>query len=74
MTIDELLAAEGAASVDELLERRAVLTVPEAGAVFGVSRSAAFRAIARGELPALRVGRRVVVPVHALRRILDGAA
>lgn len=50
---------------------RAVLTVPEAGRVVGLGRSAAYDAVARGELPTIRFGeRRVVVPVAALRRML----
>ncbi|MCZ7525754.1 MAG: helix-turn-helix domain-containing protein [Acidimicrobiia bacterium] len=47
-----------------------VLPVEEAGRYLGLGRSAAYAAVARGEIPALRIGRRVVVPTAALRRLL----
>jgi excisionase family DNA binding protein len=46
------------------------MTVPEAARVLGIGRDAAYRAAARGELPTLRVGRRILVPVAALERLL----
>lgn len=49
---------------------RPTLTVAEAGRVLGISRCSAYDAAARGELPTLRIGRRLVVPVAALRRLL----
>lgn len=51
--------------------KRATLTVPEAARVLGISRDAAYKAVARGEIPALRVGRRYLVPVGSLERMLD---
>lgn len=42
---------------------RLTITVPEAGAYYGLSRDAAYRAVAAKEIPSLRIGRRVVVPV-----------
>jgi excisionase family DNA binding protein len=47
-----------------------VLTVDEAARVLRVGRSSVYRAIARGDLPSIRVGRSVRVPVHRLREIL----
>ncbi|HEX2029556.1 MAG TPA: helix-turn-helix domain-containing protein [Nitriliruptorales bacterium] len=38
------------------------LTVEEAGELLGLSRSSAYRAAARGEIPTIRLGRRLVVP------------
>jgi excisionase family DNA binding protein len=46
------------------------MTVPEAGAALGLSASAAYRAAERGEIPTLRVGRRLVALVAPLRRQL----
>lgn len=46
------------------------LTVTEAAAVLRVSRSSAYEAIDRGELPAVRIGRRLRVPRYALARML----
>ena len=54
----------------QLRARRATLTVPEAAALCGISVNAAYRAVAVGELPSLRLGRRIVVPTAALMRLL----
>lgn len=50
------------------------LSVVEAGAMLGLSKSATYRAINRGEIPALRFGRRIVVPIASLQRLINQAA
>jgi len=51
------------------------LSVPEAGhRYFGLSRNGSYDAAARGDIPAIRVGRLLRVPVRALERMLDKAA
>jgi hypothetical protein len=52
--------------------QRATCTVPEASAVLGLSPWVGYQAAQRGEIPTLRIGRRLVVPVPALLRMLDG--
>ena len=47
-------------------------TVSEAARRLGVGRSTAYLAAKRGELPTVRLGRRVVVPIAALDRLLSG--
>jgi excisionase family DNA binding protein len=47
------------------------LSVEEAGALLGLSRSAAYRAAQSGELRTLRYGRRLLVPTVPLLRLLD---
>jgi excisionase family DNA binding protein len=49
-----------------------VLTVPEAAALLRVSERTYYAAAARGEVPAIRIGRRLVVPGAALERLLSG--
>jgi excisionase family DNA binding protein len=50
------------------------LSVPEAGKrYFGLSRNGSYDAAARGELPTIRIGRLVRVPVRALEAMLDRA-
>lgn len=50
------------------------LSVPEAGRIyFGLARNAAYAAAARGDLPAIRIGGRLRVPIVALERILEAA-
>jgi excisionase family DNA binding protein len=50
---------------------RLTLTVEEAAATLGVSRASAYEAVRRGEIPAIRIGRRVLVPRAALDRLLS---
>ncbi len=45
-------------------------TLPDAAGVLGVSRDLAYAMARSGELPTIRLGRRVVVPVPGLRRLL----
>ena len=55
---------------DEQDCERVTFTVDEAAARLGIGRNAAYEAIKRRELPALRIGRRIVVPRAALERFL----
>ena len=56
-----------------LTDEKQVLTVVEAGKVLGLARSAAYEAVARGDIPCIRLGkRRIVVSVRVLERILEG--
>src|SRR5438874_11852036 len=55
--------------VDDLGERT-VITVDDFARLVGISRSAAYEAARRGDFPVRRVGRRLFVPVPALRRWL----
>lgn len=50
---------------------RATLTVQETAARLGIGRNAAYEAIRRGELPAVRIGRRLLVPEAALSKWLE---
>ena len=52
-------------------DSRLVLSVTEAAAALGISRTHAYELVARGELPSLRLGRRIVVPRRGLERLLD---
>ena len=50
------------------------LSVPEAGArYFGLSRNASYDAAKRGEIPTIRIGKLLRVPVRALEQMLDAA-
>jgi excisionase family DNA binding protein len=50
--------------------RRLVWSVEEAGGLLGISRAHAYELVARGDLPHLRLGRRIVVPKRALDELL----
>ncbi|MDP9355899.1 MAG: helix-turn-helix domain-containing protein [Chloroflexota bacterium] len=56
---------------DDTCESRLVLTVPEAARVLGIGRNSAYAAVLRGELPSLRLGRRVLIPRAALEHLVD---
>jgi excisionase family DNA binding protein len=49
------------------------ITVEEAAVLLGIGRGLAYEAAARGELPVVRVGRRLLVSRPALERILAEA-
>jgi excisionase family DNA binding protein len=57
--------------VDVPFAERVALSVEEAGALIGISRDLAYDLVARGELPSVRLGRRLVVPRRALEGTLD---
>lgn len=50
-----------------------VLTIEEAAKLLRIGRSAAYEAARRGELPAVRIGRTLRVPRHALEEMLRDA-
>lgn len=49
------------------MNERLTLTVEEAAGLLGISRALAYELVGRGELPCLRLGRRIVIP----RRVID---
>jgi helix-turn-helix protein len=51
---------------------RLTMSVPEAGKkYFGLSRNGSYDAAERGEIPTIRIGRLLRVPVRAMERLLD---
>ena len=52
-------------------DERVVLTVAEVGLLLGISRTLAYEAVRRGELPSIRVGRRILVPQARLKDWLN---
>jgi excisionase family DNA binding protein len=62
----------GACRTWEVAMDRWTVTVEEAAQMLGVSRSSAYECVRRGELRALRLGRRLVVPRSALEELLGG--
>ena len=53
------------------VEGRLCLTVPEAAKLLGISRGLAYQMAQCGKLPAVRFGRRLLVPRGALERMLN---
>jgi excisionase family DNA binding protein len=57
--------------VDSELSPR-VVTVDEAAKILRLGRQSVYEAVHRREIPALRIGRRLVIPLAALDRLLAG--
>lgn len=49
---------------------RQTVTVAEAAAALGIGKNQAYAAAHRGEIPAIRIGRRLLVPRAALEQML----
>ena len=50
------------------------MTVTEAARVLGISRTTAYECVHTGDLPALRLGGRIVVPTKAIEDLLERAS
>jgi excisionase family DNA binding protein len=46
------------------------MTIPEAGRALGIGRSAAYEAARNRQLPTIRIGKRLLVPISALETLL----
>ena len=53
------------------MEKR-TYSIPEVAKVLGIGRTAAYEAARTGEIPTIRIGKRILVPVAALERLLAG--
>jgi excisionase family DNA binding protein len=49
-----------------------VISVEEAGRRLNLSRNTAYEAVKRGDIPSVKIGRRVLVPIVALEQLLSG--
>jgi len=55
----------------EMKQESLTMTVEEAAAALGISRNLAYEAARDGRIPAIRIGRRLLVPRRALERLLE---
>ncbi len=52
-------------------EERPTLGVwPETGQILGLSKASVYEAVKTGDIPSIKIGRRLLVPTAALRRML----
>jgi excisionase family DNA binding protein len=65
-------AQTGVADAAEQRLTRATHTVEEAAAILGISRQTAYEGCRSGDIPCVRIGKRMLVPAEALARILSG--
>ena len=52
-------------------DERLTLTVKETQIILGLSRSLVYQAIETGEIPSVRIGKRILIPKAALYRLLE---
>jgi excisionase family DNA binding protein len=74
---DHSRVAFGTKRIEECMsvdEQTFTMTVPEAGRrYFGLSRGASYAAAERGEIPTIRIGRLLRVPIKAMDAMLEAA-
>jgi excisionase family DNA binding protein len=51
---------------------RRTANISQAAKVLGIGRNQAYEAARRGEIPTIRIGKRLLVPLAALERMLQG--
>jgi excisionase family DNA binding protein len=56
----------------DTFECRTVALYPDAAEILGLSRNVVYDSVKRGELPVIRMGRTVRVPVPVLEKMLGG--
>lgn len=56
--------------MDDSEHQALTLTVERAGRLLGISRGLAYELVRRGEIPSVRLGRRIVVPARAIDAML----
>ena len=50
---------------------RLTYSVEEAARLLGISRNSAYEAVRRGEIPTIRIGRRILIPRSRLEAMMD---
>ena len=64
----------GGSNVDMSEQSRSLtLTVEQAGRLLGISRGLAYELVRRGEIPSIRLGKRILIPAQAIDDLLTGA-
>ncbi len=64
-------ASDRGRSESATLDLPVTLSVNQAADVLGLSRAGTYDAVRRGELPSLRIGRRILIPTRKLIQLLD---
>ena len=58
--------------VVNMTTQRRVVSVTEASQILGIGRNLCYDAIRRREIPSIRCGKRILVPLEALNKFLSG--
>ena len=62
---------KGGVQLNMGIDKRLCITVPEAAEMLGISRNFAYELVKQGKLPAIRFGKRLLIPRVALERMLE---
>ena len=57
---------------DNEQRKRVVMTLAEVASLLRISKNSAYEAARRGEIPTIKIGRRLIVPADAFERLLSG--
>jgi excisionase family DNA binding protein len=68
------LSVAGPAGVSPIADRQLVLSIPEACQALGIGETTLRQLIGRGQLPVLRLGRRVLIPRSGIEAMVAEAA
>lgn len=52
-------------------DQRSTLSVEETAKILGIGRNLAYDRVKTGEIPVIKIGRRLLVPRRALEKLLD---
>ena len=53
------------------IDRRLCVTVPEAAKMLGISRNFCYQLVREGKLPSIKFGKRILIPLAALEKMLE---
>ena len=54
----------------ENLDKRLTVNVEEFAQIVGIGRNTAYECVRRGVIPSIRLGRRIIIPVKAIERLI----
>ena len=54
-----------------MISEKKAVSVTEVARILDIGRNLAYEAVARGEIPSIRIGGRILVPVAALEKLLN---
>ena len=57
---------------EQMEEERLTLTIGETAKLLGIGRQLAYDRVKTGEIPVIKIGRRLLVPRRALEKLLEG--
>lgn len=55
----------------EKMENKRIFSVMEAAQYLGISKSLAYRLVNEGEIPAIKLGKRLLIPATAIDKLIE---